>query len=87
MAKAHYNEPGYRAAVANLKANPAINCWRCGFPATTIDHVPAVALHHHQAGGRCCELRPACRKCNYGGGARIAARLRRHGARSTSRVW
>jgi len=87
MAKAHYNEPKYKAAVQQLKRQPGTCCWRCGFPATTIDHVPAVALHHHQGDGRCCELRPACSKCNYGGGTRIAARLRRHGARSTSRVW
>jgi 5-methylcytosine-specific restriction endonuclease McrA len=85
------NAADYRAAVARLKARPA-PCWkRCGRTATTIDHVPALALHHHTGRG-CCDLRPACSRCNYADGARIAARLkaRKRTARRAglaSRTW
>jgi hypothetical protein len=81
-----YDEPAYRAARAQLRSGLA--CWRgCGNQATTIDHVPALAAHHHQPGSDCCALLPACAQCNYAGGARIANR-RRSGRRPyTSRRW
>jgi len=88
MAKSARNAAAYVAAVARLKAHPAA-CWRrCGRPATTIDHVPALALHHHTGRG-CCELRPACAKCNYADGARIANRIkaRRRTPTTASRQW
>lgn len=64
-----YRDPEYRAAKAWLKANPMTPCWMCGLPATTIDHVPALMHHVHTRGARCCELRPACRRCNSSHGA------------------
>lgn len=64
-----YNDPDYRRARAWLKANPQ-PCWRgCGRTATTLDHVPAIMEHTHQRGARCCELRPACLRCNTSDGA------------------
>jgi hypothetical protein len=85
------NEPAYLAARAWLTAHPNTPCWRrCGRTATTIDHVPPLRFHHHRGRG-CCELRPACTKCNYGDGARIAQRVKaqRRGRRAalTSRSW
>lgn len=82
-----YGEPAYRAAAAMLRRCPE-PCWHagCGRPATTIDHVPALAEHHHVAGAGCCELRPACRPCNIGAGARLGAR-RRWAPATASRTW
>jgi hypothetical protein len=90
VAKNPRNATAYRQAVARLKAHPA-PCWRrCGRPATTIDHVPALALHHHTGRG-CCELRPCCARCNYADGARIGARMKARRRRPTkataSRNW
>jgi hypothetical protein len=73
-----YNDPEYRAARAWLKAHPDTECWHpnCTAPATTIDHVPALAEHHHQRGTRCCRLQPACAPCNLGSGAALGNRMR-----------
>jgi hypothetical protein len=82
---AAYRDPTYLAAVANLKRYPT-RC-RCGRLATTIDHVPPLALHVHRRGALCCQYRPACTRCNMGAGAHIA-RLRRLIRRpSASREW
>lgn len=87
MAVAARNEAAYRQAVARLKAHPRA-CWKCGRPATTIDHVPALKLHRHRPRSSCCELRPACARCNYSGGARITAQLKRRKRTTTaSRDW
>lgn len=73
-----YNDPEYRAARANLKLHPQ-RCWHtdCNQPATTIDHVPALAEHTHRRGSGCCRLLPACQPHNYGDGATLGNRLRR----------
>jgi 5-methylcytosine-specific restriction endonuclease McrA len=62
-------------------------CWRCGRPAGTIDHVLPQVL-----GGSddISNLRPACAHCNYSTGASLGNRLR--GGRvyqpwSTARRW
>jgi hypothetical protein len=56
-------------------------CWQgCGRPATTRDHVPAIALHHHVEGSGCCQVLPACRPCNSRDGQRITAELNRRRA-------
>lgn len=76
----------YRAARARLKAHPT-RCWRCGQRADTIDHVPPLAFHRH-TGRACCELRPACARCNYADGARIANRIKaRRRPATVSRIW
>jgi 5-methylcytosine-specific restriction endonuclease McrA len=90
MAANPRNSAAYVAARRRLKSNPA-PCWKgCGNTATTIDHVPPLALHHHTGRG-CCELRPACPSCNYRDGARIAARRRAarraRAGRLASRTW
>lgn len=85
MARAPYRERAYRALSARLRAS-SVPCWRCGRRALTVDHVPALALHDHRPGTRCCELRPACAQCNYGTGARLARRAHRTGT-PTSRPW
>lgn len=72
----------YRAARARVYGLP---CWRCGGRGTTADHVPALAEHAHVIGSGCCEVLPACRRCNFGAGRRIAARTARTGR--PSRVW
>src|SRR5262245_12124858 len=64
MARPAYRDREYRAAVSALKVYPQ-SC-RCGRPATTIDHVPALALHTHTRNGSCCLLVPACTGCNCG---------------------
>ena len=56
-------------------------CWHgCGRPATTRDHVPALALHHHVEGSGCCEVLPACSPCNSRDGQAITAELNRRRA-------
>lgn len=75
MARPAYRDPHYRAAAADLRRRPR-PC-RCGAPATTLDHVPPLALHHHVRGSGCCVLVPACVRCNLGAGAAIAAARRR----------
>lgn len=87
MAIAARNERAYRLAVAQLKRRPR-PCWKCGARATTIDHVPALAQHRHRPRSHCCELRPACARCNYAGGARITAAIRRRRRQpAASRQW
>ena len=82
-----YAEADYRAARARLERYPA-ECWkRCGRPATTIDHVPALARHDHLEGSGCCTLLPACAPCNMGAGARIGNRSRTRQRPYASRRW
>ena len=80
MTRRAYNDPDYRAAVADLRVNDR-PCHVCGRPATTVDHRPALALHEHVRGAGCCQLLPACGPHNYGAGRRIAVQAaRRRGA-------
>ncbi len=77
-----YNDHEYRTLRAWLTANPgARTCWHdgCDNPATTIDHVPAIMHHTHIRGTGCCELRPACERCNKSTGA-IAGNMAREPA-------
>ena len=77
MARRPYNDPDYRAAKAWLRAHPETPCWfGCGNPATTLDHVPALMHHQHRRGAQCCELRPACHRCNSSHGATEGNRQR-----------
>lgn len=85
MAASHYRDPDYRAAAAALKANPT-RC-QCGRLATTIDHVPPIALHDHRRGARCCRYVPACTACNCGAGATIARQRRQTTRPKASRRW
>jgi len=71
-----YDEPEHRALSARLKV-VEVRCWRCPARASTVDHVPPLARHQHRHGTRCCELRPACPRCNYSTGSRLARRARR----------
>ena len=68
-----YNDPDYRAARAWLTANPSTMCYftGCNRVATTIDHNPAVAQHHHIRNSGCCSLNPACGPHNFSHGAMI----------------
>lgn len=82
-----YADPDYRAARQRLTRMPA-PCWKmCGRPATTVDHVPALARHAHVAGTGCCTLLPACAPCNMGDGARIGNTRRRPLPATASRRW
>jgi hypothetical protein len=84
-----YGDPAYRAARAVL-AGGEYRCWRgCGAVATTPDHWPPLAEHHHQAGSGCCELRPSCQPCNLAAGATLGNRRRRAraGALTIGRGW
>ena len=85
MARPAYRERSYRAARADLAAHPR-PC-RCGAQATTLDHVPPLALHQHQPGSGCCQLVAACVPCNLGAGAGIAARRRRARRANATRRW
>jgi 5-methylcytosine-specific restriction endonuclease McrA len=65
--------PGWRTLRAVTFARYGRQCWRCGAPATTIDHViPVVLGGGHDLGN----LRPACSHCNYSTGATIGNRIR-----------
>jgi 5-methylcytosine-specific restriction endonuclease McrA len=94
MAAAAYNTRAYRAARRDLTRNPT-GCVYCGRPATTLDHVPALITHAHVDGSGCCELYPACTRCNYRRGQRLGVRrgrLRRQmrtavREANASRVW
>lgn len=56
-------------------------CWHgCGRPASTRDHQPPLALHHHVEGSGCCTLLPACAPCNSRDGQRITAELNKRRA-------
>jgi len=73
--------PEYRAERrAILRGDPPC-AYGCGRPATTADHVPALASHHHREGSGCCQLVPACAPCNQHAGAVLGNRIRRDGAR------
>lgn len=71
-----YADPEYRAAL-ELLARGEHRCAYCGAVASSPDHVPAIAEHRHVRGSGCCRLVPACRRCNYGRGARLTNRRRR----------
>ena len=80
-----YGDPDYLEAVAALRRYPT-RC-QCGRLATTVDHVPPLALHQHRAGTGCCRYLPACPPCNMGAGAAIAARRRLTRRPTASRQW
>src|SRR2546430_149501 len=69
-----WKEPrGWRKLREATFARWGRQCWRCGGYATTVDHVTPVCLGGgHELGN----LRPACRRCNYGTRASIGNRLR-----------
>lgn len=75
-----YNDPEYRRARAWLTDHPGTRCEingpDCTGIATTIDHHPALKLHHHRRGSGCCQVRAACGRCNYSTGATLGNRLR-----------
>jgi hypothetical protein len=79
---AAYADPAYRRARRQLTRHPAA-CIYCGRPATTLDHVPALALHHHERNSGCCELHPACLACNVRRGVKVRTRIGR--ARAAAR--
>ena len=72
-----YAEADYRAARAWLAANPTPCARGCGRPATSPDHVPALADHDHVPGSGCCRLVPSCAPCNLARGAAVGNRRRR----------
>lgn len=84
MSAAHYRERAYVAARAQV-ATGRYACWKCGAPADTVDHVPAIAAHDHEPGCTVCTLRPACATCNYAAGGRT--RRRRNRSPLASRRW
>jgi 5-methylcytosine-specific restriction endonuclease McrA len=65
--------PGWRRLREATFARYGRACWRCGAPATTVDHVIAVVL-----GGThdLSNLRPCCQHCNSSTGASVGNRLR-----------
>ena len=67
MAVADYNAGVYRQARRALRGAP---CWICGKPSDTVDHVPP--LSSRPPGLWAGELRPACARCNYSTGGRLA---------------
>jgi hypothetical protein len=70
-----------RAVRLAAEADPRTRCWQCGL--TAAEHgQPWTAGHvvDGQVGG---ELRPECRRCNYGRGAAMGNRQR--GRRTTMR--
>ena len=50
---------------------PGSVCHLCGAPATELDHVPALTLHHHVEGTGCCRSVPACAACQRVQGAEL----------------
>jgi hypothetical protein len=71
-----YNDPDYRHRKRWLRTHPTLCGFGCGQPATTLDHQPALAQHHHVRGSQCCTLVPACHRCNSSHGATLGNRLR-----------
>jgi 5-methylcytosine-specific restriction endonuclease McrA len=65
--------PGWRKLRKVVFARYGHVCHRCGAYADTIDHLRPVILggDHDPA-----NLRPACRRCNFGTGAALGNRLR-----------
>jgi hypothetical protein len=74
-----YGDREYRARKAQQRRWGSEVC-ACGAPADTLDHQPPLALHDHVRNSGCCELIPACRRCNCRGGQRIALVRRRRRA-------
>jgi len=56
----------------------------CTGVADSADHRPPLRLHAHVQGSGCCELVPACLRCQKSQGGRLS---RRRGRLVTSRVW
>lgn len=83
--EAPYREAAYRQLVDMLRAHPT-PC-ACGNRALSPDHRPALALHRHVPGTGCCRLVPVCRRCQYAGGPRVAARRRVGRRPNASRAW
>ena len=84
MAEWPLRDPDYRRAKDALKATPT-RCAYCHRLATTLDHVPPLALHVHRRGTRCCQYVPACTTCNCGAGSAIARAAARRP--TASRRW
>jgi len=84
MADPAYRTAAYQRGRRRLLGAP---CHRCGRPATTADHVPALIDHHHRDGAGCCALLPACGPCNMADGARRGNARRRARRFTTTRAW
>lgn len=78
--KRAYSEREYRAALAVLRQGTT-RCAYCPGVATSPDHVPPLAEHHHTRVGECCALVPACGPCNLSRGAATGNRARRRRSR------
>jgi 5-methylcytosine-specific restriction endonuclease McrA len=67
---------GWTALRAKVFAAKGRQCWWCGRPADTVDHVRPLIL-----GGtsELDNLVPSCRRCNFSRGAALGNRLRRRG--------
>ena len=61
-----------------LLIRPGARCHQCGAPASEVDHVPPLALHHHVEGSGCCRSLPACGPCQRAQAAELG--WNRHGA-------
>jgi 5-methylcytosine-specific restriction endonuclease McrA len=79
---AHPYGSGWEALRRAVFARMGRQCWWCGRPATTVDHVLAVVL-----GGatELANLVPSCARCNYSRGATLGNRLR--GGREYRQTW
>lgn len=52
-----------RAALLGLPCSMQLVC--DGDPADSADHSPPLSRHVHVEGSSCCELRPACMRCQH----------------------
>ena len=81
MSNPAYRHPDYRRAKKRLEGGGGV-CWRCGSPASQIDHVTPLAL----GGGVTTDnLAPICGPCNRRTGGKLGARLRRRSRTTRNR--
>ena len=71
----------YQAARRAVLVGAPTCAFGCGAVATTADHRPALADHHHIEGTGCCQLVPSCAPCNAHHGAVLGHQIRAAGAR------
>jgi len=87
-----YRDPAYVAARRRLGRGDVACAYGCGRAADSLDHVPALALHHHERDSGCCDIVPCCHTCNARRGVvvkQVLARRRaaRKAASAPSRAW
>jgi hypothetical protein len=78
-----------RAVILQFSPRCHIGADGCTKLATTIDHRPPIALHHHVDGTHCCAEVPACAHCNYatsGGWSSEQKRARRAKAKQVGTI-